>query len=235
MRCEDVECTLLGLIEGELPAVQRTEVLGHLDGCTACTADLSAYRALLARVEVDSVPEPSPRYWEEFLPSLKRRIRQEAYERTPTPGSRWTHAGSWLTFRPRLIAGLAVAAVSLFVVVRLPGLLPGGVSFQRTPVATEKVAGEHGKRYTGAMAPHPNGGNQQSGEPLMVAGEVVDEPSVLVAALQRLGWADEVGDQLETAWILRPESDPADSFASLDEKERQLLLEHLNQLQWSES
>jgi hypothetical protein len=34
---------------------------------------------------------------------------------------------------------------------------------------------------------------------------------------------------------LRPEADPADSLASLDEKERQVLVDHLSHLGWSES
>jgi len=87
-----------------------------------------------------------------------------------------------------------------------------------------------------AMAPHrPDDGNQRPGEPFVVAGEVIEEPSILVEAIQRLRWVDEIADRLETAWVLRPEADPSDSLASLDEKERQVLLDHLSHLGWSES
>lgn len=56
-----------------------------------------------------------------------------------------------------------------------------------------------------------------------------------MAAIQRIGGLDKIVDRLEAAWILRQEADPADSLASLDEKERQLLVDHLNQLKWLES
>jgi hypothetical protein len=85
------------------------------------------------------------------------------------------------------------------------------------------------------MAPRPDDGNQHPGEPFVVAGELVEEPSVLVEAIQRLRWVNEIADRLETAWVLRPEADPADSVASLDEKEQQILLDHLNHLGWSKS
>ncbi|MDE2059254.1 MAG: zf-HC2 domain-containing protein [candidate division NC10 bacterium] len=237
MRCDDVECRLLELIEGELPPAQRAEVLTHLHDCATCTVEFSAYHDLLALVRVDPVPEPSPDFWEEFLPSLKHRIEQETltHQSKPTSPAWLAGVGSWFTFRPRLIAGLAVAAVSIFVIVRLPGFLPGRTDRQAAPVSTEKVVGQNGAARNAAMLPRPDDGNHQSGEPLMVAGEVVEEPSTLVAAIQRLRWVDEIADRLETAWVLRPETDPSDSLASLDEKERQVVLDHLSHLQWSAS
>src|SRR5574337_103002 len=231
MRCDDVEVNLLELIEGELPPARRAEVLAHLDGCATCTGEFSAYHDLLALVQVDPVPEPSPGFWEEFLPSLKHRIGQEVHTRQPTSSAWLAGVGSWFTFRPRLLAGLAVAAVSIFVVVRLPGFLPGRVAHQAAPVSTEKAVGQNNV----AMAPRPDDRIYQSGEPLMVAGEVVEEPSTLVAAIQRLRWVDEIADQLETAWVQRPETDPWDSLASLDERERRVVLDHLSHLKWSES
>src|SRR5574337_742712 len=151
--------------------------------------------------------------------------------RQPTSSAWLAGVGSWFTFRPRLIAGMAVAAVSIFVVVRLPGFLPGRVAHQAAPVSTEKAVGQNKV----AMAPRPDDRIYQSGEPLMVAGEVVEEPSTLVAAIQRLRWVDEIADQLETAWVQRPETDPSDSLASLDERERRVVLDHLSHLKWSES
>lgn len=235
MRCEDLEFTLLELIDDELPSGQRAEMLSHLDGCAVCTAEFAAYRTLLTRVEIESVPEPSPRFWEEFLPSLKSRIGQEVEKPKPTPASWLASISPWFSFRPRLVAGLAVAAVSIFIVVRLPGVLPGMADRRTTPISIERVAGQNGGRDHTPAASRPDDGNHRPGEPLIVAGEVVEEPSVLVAAIQRLGWGDEIADRLESAWVLRPESDPADSLASLDEKERQFLLNHLNQLKWAES
>ncbi len=235
MRCEDVEFNLLELIEGELPPAQRSEVLAHLDDCVACTAEFSAYHNLLALVQVDPVPEPSPGFWEEFLPSLKHRIGQEASRRKPAPAAWLTGVGSWFTFRPRLIAGLAVAAASMFIVVRLPGVLPVRVDRQAAPVSMEKLVGQNGAAHTVAVIPRSDRRNQQSGETFVVAGEVVEEPSILMAAIRRLGGVDEIADRLETAWVLRPEADVADSLASLNEEERQVLLDHLSHLRMSES
>ena len=230
MRCEEVECKLIELIEEDLPPAQRAEVLTHLHDCATCAAERSAYHDLLALVRADTVPEPSPGFWEEFLPSLKHRIEQEAYKGQPTSAAWLAGVGSWFAFRPRFIAGLAVAAVSIFIVVRLPGFLPIRADRQMTPISTEKVVG-----HNVAVAPRPDDGNQHPGEPFVVAGEVVEEPSTLVAAIQRLRWVDEIADRLETAWVLRPEADPSDSLASLDEKERQVLLDHLSHLGWSKS
>lgn len=235
MRCEEVECKLLELIEEDLPPAQRAEVLAHLHGCATCAAERSAYHDLLALVQVDPIPEPSPGFWEEFLPSLKHRIEQEAYRGQSTSTAWLAGVGSWFAFRPRLIAGLAVAAVSIFIVVRLPGFLPIRADRQMTPISTEKTVGQNGGGYNVAMAPRPDDGNQRLGEPFVVAGEVVEEPSILVEAIQRLRWVDEIADRLETAWVLRPEADPSDLLASLDEKERQVLLDHLSHLGWSKS
>src|SRR5574337_2130682 len=208
MRCDDVEVNLLELIEGELPPARRAEVLAHLDGCATCAGEFSAYHDLLALVQVDPVPEPSPGFWEEFLPSLKHRIGQEVHTRQPTSSAWLAGAGSWFTFRPRLIAGLAVAAVSILVVVRLPGLLPSRTDRQAVPISTAKVIGRDSENRGVAMVPRPDVRDRQSGEPLMVAGEIVEEPSILVAAIRRLRGVDEIADRLETALVLRSEADP---------------------------
>lgn len=235
MQCEAVELRLLDLIEEELPPAQRTEVLTHLHDCATCAAEFSAYHDLLARVQVDPVPEPSPSFWEEFLPSLKHRIEQETCRREPASIAWLAGAGSWFAFRPRLIAGLAVAAASLFIVVRLPDFLPLKTGRQMAPISTEKVAGQNSESRGVAMAPYPDKGNHHTGEPFVVAGEVVEEPSILVAAIARLRGVEEIADRLETAWILRPEADPSDSLASLDDEERQILLDRLSRLGRSES
>lgn len=235
MRCADIEFKLLELIEGGLPSDQRSEVLSHLDGCAVCTAECAAYRTLLTRVEIEPVPEPPPSFWDEFLPALKSRIRQEADRPKPTPVRWMTNVRSWFAFRPRLVAGLAVAAVSIFVIVRLPDVLPGGAGRRAAPVTIERVTGRNGGGDNMPAVSRLGNGSRHLDEPLMVAGEVVEEPAVLVAAIQRLGWADEIADRLEGAWIQRREADPTDSLNSLDEKERQFLLNHMNQLTWSES
>lgn len=236
MQCRDVELQLLELIDGAAPPAQHIEILTHLHDCTACAAEFSAYRELFALMQADHVPEPSPEFWQEFLPSLKHRIEQDtADQRKPVPAAWWAGAASWFSFQPRFIAGLAVAAVSLFVVVRLPGFLPVRADRQTAPIAAEKVAGQQSGGDSTATAPRPDNGNQHPDEPFVIAGETIEEPSILVAALQRLGWVDEIADRLETAWLLRPEANPTDSMASLNEHEQRILLNHLSRLGWSES
>lgn len=235
MRCEDVEFGLFELIDDEVPPTRRAELLTHLHGCATCAAELSAYHDLLARVQADPVPEPPPGFWEEFLPSLKHRIGQEACRHEATRTSWLAGIGSRLTFRPRLVAGLAIAAVSLFIVVRLPGMFPVRTDRPTAPVSTEQVMGRNGGAHDAAMAPRPDDGNQRSGEPLVIAGEVIEEPSIVVAAIQRLRGVDEIADRLETAWMLRPEADPVDSLASLDEEERQILFDRMRGFRWVQS
>jgi hypothetical protein len=76
---------------------------------------------------------------------------------------------------------------------------------------------------------------RRSGEPYVLAGEIVDDPSALAAAIQRLPWVNEIADRIETAWVLHPESDPAEWIASLSEEEHQILLDRLRSFRWSQS
>ena len=68
-----------------------------------------------------------------------------------------------------------------------------------------------------------------------LAGEIVDDPSALAAAIRYLPWVNEIADRIETAWVLHPESDPTEWIASLSEEERQILLDRLRSFRWSQS
>ena len=235
MRCEEAETTLLEMMEEELPPGRRGEVLSHLQACTACATEFSGYRDLLALVRADSVPEPSPRFWEEFLPSLKRRIKQEASRGKQEPAAGLAGLRSWFALPRPLIAGLALAAVSILIVIRLPGFLPIGFDRQVVQPSPERVAGRRGASGDLAVAPHADDGRRASGAPLVVAGEVVEDPSILAAAIRRLPWVDEIAERVEAAWVLRPEANPEEWIASLSEEERQILLDRLRSFRWSQS
>lgn len=235
MRCEDVERSLPELIEEELPLSQRTEVLTHLQGCPACADARSAYHDLLALVRADQVPEPPVGFWEAFRSSLKHRIAQDARKRKSASIAWLAGLGFWVVGRPRVIAGLAVAAATIVVAIRSPSLLPMTADHRTVPIATEKVVDQYGGDRRAVRVPRSEKGNQPHGELLVVAGEIVEEPAILIAAIQRLHWVDEIADPLETAWVLRQETDPVDSLASLDEKEQQTVLDHLRHFKWSES
>ena len=235
MRCKEAEATLLELMEEELPAGRRGEVLSHLQACTTCAAEFSAYRDLLALVQADPVPEPSPRFWEEFLPSLKHRIEQEDSDGNREPTAWLAGLRSWFAVRRPLIAGLAVAAASILIVIRLPGFLPIGTDRQERTPSTEQISGRTGGSGNVAMAPQGDDGKRHSSEPFVVAGEVVEDPSALAAAIQHLPWVDEIADRVEAAWVVRSESDSGDWFASLSEEERQIVLDRMRSFRWSQS
>jgi hypothetical protein len=236
MRCEEAESRLLELIEEALPPGRRAEVLSHLQVCSTCSTEFTAYRDLIALVRADPVPEPSPRFWENFLPSLRHRIEQEASRRKQVPTALLAALRSWFVLRRPFIAGLAVAAISILIVIRLPGFLPAGPDRNDARLSPERSAGLDGEsRDVGGVAPQTDGGKRSSGDPLVVAGEVVEDPTALAAAIQHLPWVDEITERVETAWVFRPESDPGDWVASLTEEERQILLDRLRSFRWSQS
>jgi len=233
MRCEEAGSTLLELMEDELPPGRRAEVVGHLEVCSACANELSVYRDLLALVRADPVPDPSPRFWEEFLPSLKHRIEREASE-APRESSSWLNGlRSWIAFPRPLIAGVAVAAISILIVIRLPGSLSIRADRQKAPAPVEQSAGREGETRGWDRVPHTEAGKRDMGEAVIVAGELVEDASALAAAIQRLPWVGEIADRVETAWVWRPESDPRDWLASLSEEEQQLLIDRLRGFRWS--
>jgi hypothetical protein len=235
MRCEEAETRLLELVDEELPSERRVEALSHLQACTSCATEFSAYQNLLALVQADAVPEPSPRFWEEFLPSLKHHIQQEAFDSKQESTGWLAGLRSWFVFSRPFIAGVAVAAVSILIVIRLPGFLPVGPDRHDTPPAKEQSASRESGSGSVAMSPNTDDVKRRSGEPYVLAGEVVDDPSALAAAIQRLPWVNEIADRIETAWVQHPESDPAEWIASLSEEEHQILLDRLRSFRWSQS
>lgn len=226
MRCDEAQDRLLEMMEEELPPERRVEVLSHLQACAACATESSAYRDLLVLVQADPVPEPSPHFWEQFLPSLKQRIEQEAPKDTRKSAAWLVGLQSWFALRRPFIAGVAVAAASILIVLRLPGLLSIRADWLKISPPAQQSAGRGGDSGNVAMTP-------RSGEPYVVAGEIVEDPSALAAAIQRLPWVDEILNRVETAWVMRPEADPEDWLASLSEEEHQVVLDRLRSFQWS--
>lgn len=235
MRCENAGSTLLELMEEELPHARRAELLGHLEVCAACAGELSAYREILALVRTDPVPEPSARFWEEFLPSLKRRIEQGSFSGGRESASWLSGLRSWFVFPRPLLVGAAVAAISILIVVRLPGPFSVRGDRQQAPAPVEQVTGREDETREGNRASLTETGTRDLGEAVIVAGEVVENASALAAVIQRLPWVNEIADRVETAWVWRPESDPRDWLASLSEEEQQLLIDHLRGFPWSPS
>jgi hypothetical protein len=235
MRCDEAGQKLLDLMEDELPPGQRAEIAGHLEVCPACAGEFSAYRSLLALVQTDPVPEPSPRFWEDFLPSLKRRIEQEVSERRPTSASWLNGLRWWMAFPRPLIAGMAVAAISVLIVIRMPDFFSFKPEQQVGPAPVEQSTGREGEPRDWSLVSRIENGTRDLGEPFIVAGEAVEDPSILTAAVQQLPSVGEIADRVETAWVWRPESDPRDWLVSLSDEEQQFLIDRLRGFQWSPS
>ncbi|MGH7410192.1 MAG: anti-sigma factor family protein [Candidatus Methylomirabilis sp.] len=233
MRCEDAGTRLVELIDEALPSERRAEIFDHLTACTACATEFSAYQDVVALVQADPVPEPSPRFWEEFLPSLRRRIEREASGPQQRPAVWLAGLRSRLVLPRPLVAGVAVAAISILIVVRLPGSLWTRADRQKAPAPVEQSTGREGETRDWNRAPQTEAGKRDMGEAVIVAGEVVEDASTLAAAIQRLPWVDEIADRIEAAWVWRPESDPRDWLSSLSEEDQQLLLDRLRSFRWS--
>lgn len=235
MRCEDAGTRLVELIDEALPSERRAEIFDHLKACTTCATEFSAYQDVLALVQADPVLEPSPRFWEEFLPSLRRRIEQEASGPQRSPAAWLAGLRSWFVLPRPLVAGVAVAAISILIVVRLPDFLAIRADRSTTPSSIEQSVGRGGDTSDLAKGSRTEDGKREVGEPLVVAGEFVEDPSSLVAAIQRLPWVDEIADRIEAAWVWRPESDPRDWLSSLSEEDQQFLFDRLRSFRWSPS
>jgi hypothetical protein len=231
MRCQDAATRVVELIDGGEPAERGGELLDHLETCGACATEFAAYRGLVALLRADVIPEPPPRFWEEFVPALRRRIDRE-FPVVQSRAARWlTLVRSWVVLPRPLMAGVAVAALLALLVIR-PGLLPmSGDRFGIRQPSVERLAGPAvdpaGLSDAGWLA----GG----GELVVVAGEFVDDPGSLAAAIVHLPGMDEIVDRLEEAWVWRAESDPGDWVVSLSEEDQQVVLDRLREYRWSPS
>jgi hypothetical protein len=235
MRCAEAEPILMELIDEGLLSSRREELLGHVQVCAACAAELSACRHLLTLIQADPVPEPSPRFWEEFLSTLTRRIEREGSSRERRRTAWFASVRSWLSWPRPLVAGVAVAAISILIVVRLPGFVAVMGDRTKAPSPIGRFMGGGLEDQVPAGDLRREGATPQSAEPIVVAGELIDDPSLLAAAIQRLPWVDEIADQVEDAWVRRPESDPRDWLRWLSDEDQQLLLARLRNFRWSPS
>lgn len=100
----------------------------HLDACGACRAAVSELSAVLAALKSETVPEPSPLFWEHF----SARVREATSTVTP-PERR-----AWMLGRPVLVLG-ALAAVALVLFVWSSSLREGPASL---PPSVTTATGE---------------------------------------------------------------------------------------------
>ncbi len=106
MNCNDVRENLMDVLaEGQA----APEVLAHLRGCRACTAELDGLRQTMALLDGWEAPEPSPY----FLTRLQAHVREEQ-QKAPAKAGFF----AWLR-RPVLAGSLAAMLVASGVLYRL--------------------------------------------------------------------------------------------------------------------
>jgi len=93
-------------------AATPESVFPHLRSCERCRAELAELRGVLASLEVEAVPEPSPLFW----PHLSARIHSAVEEEA----QRSLHdRAAWSPSRLRLLASAAAFATLLVVAATL--------------------------------------------------------------------------------------------------------------------
>jgi hypothetical protein len=113
MDCRETREMLSAYHDGELPDADRAKVETHLRACRDCAAVLDS----LVRIdEAAEVPDPGPRYWENFNRRLDERIeREEAPRKTAAvPQQR----RGWMRQQLRYLIPAAAAAVLVVTIVR---------------------------------------------------------------------------------------------------------------------
>jgi anti-sigma factor RsiW len=105
MTCDDTEILLHALIDGELDAGHACEVEDHIAGCTACAAQLDAYREMSKAVAGADLRYAAP-------PQLRRRI-EAALPPTRMPSRRAVIRGFAMGSAVSAIAATGLVAIVL--------------------------------------------------------------------------------------------------------------------------
>jgi hypothetical protein len=93
---------LVDLVEGVAPAGQ----VAHAASCGACRTQADALRDVLRQTASDTVPEPSPLFWEHLAARVGAAVRRE-----PAPRAAWT-IWTW-RWAPMTAVAVIVLAVGL--------------------------------------------------------------------------------------------------------------------------
>lgn len=97
---------LVDAVEGraELPDSRAR----HLEACARCRAEADALRAVIDRAAADTVPEPSPLFWDHFAARVSEAVRNERIAAEPR---------SWSGGLYRPLTTIAVTAVAIVAVI----------------------------------------------------------------------------------------------------------------------
>jgi hypothetical protein len=161
MDCRETRTLLTAFHDGELPAVERVRVEGHLRGCPECATLLAG----LARIDqAAGVPDPGPAYWDRFNARVADRIAREA----DGPGVKVLRPkGGWVRRPLRYLVPAAAAAALVVAVVRFGGMTPGTPAPTAPPAVGERAA------------PDAEGGRIAKAEPEPRAAKKAEDAAVL--------------------------------------------------------
>ena len=126
MNCDDVRPELLHYQRGQLSTLHRNDIRGHLQGCPACTHEVTA-DALLSEILERRLPQHAAPL------GLKRRLATQ-WPRPAPPQPSW-----WARWRLSVVPALATAAVLLIAVPIYYGQIGRFQSGRPASMVTEAV------------------------------------------------------------------------------------------------
>ena len=118
---------LVDLVEAAAPADQ----VAHAASCETCRTQADALREVLRQAASDTVPEPSPLFWEHMAARVGVAVRRE-----PAPGAAWT---IW-TWRWAPMTAVAVLVLAVGFGTSMWKGLPRGVPVTAGPLASAAPA-----------------------------------------------------------------------------------------------
>jgi len=116
MAANHPDTALVPFIRGELAALERERVAGHLEGCLQCRQEAESLQSLLTELSarIDELPTPN---WSAYRAELRRKLVARTQPRARWWGSEWWNGSfGWAS----LAAAAATAAIVIWFAV--PGL-----------------------------------------------------------------------------------------------------------------
>src|SRR5271155_4236560 len=105
MAANHPDTALVPFIRGELAAIERERVAGHLEGCLQCRQEAESLQSLLTElsVRIDELPTPN---WTAYRAQLRRKLAA----RTQPRARWWSGSFGWAS----LAAAAATAAIAVW-------------------------------------------------------------------------------------------------------------------------
>jgi anti-sigma factor RsiW len=127
MAANHPDTALVPFIRGELAALERERVAGHLEGCLQCRQEAESLHSLLTELSarIDELPTPD---WTVYRAQLRRKLAA----RTQPRARWWSGSFGWAS----LAAAAATAAIALwFAVPRFHSMAPSPVASSDDQIA----------------------------------------------------------------------------------------------------